>query len=396
MPICNATTKAGIPCQFAAREYATKCGHHTNWTPPPPRCIGVTKVGTQCTRDGSEEGGRCRQHRDTVHTIRTIAVAAVEQCSHVVAGRRRCRHSEAPGNALHECTLHARIRAHRTEHERRVTIYNQIRNVYWAQRRAAGIEMPPENDGHAVFEEINRCSLQAFHSLNIVLGNPTEEQIAAAAAAFPLRPDAVTIAEHNARIRGEFRGHPVNSLAAIAASPQSVHARAVIDQSTRGMDFILAVSVPEGQDTLRELKALWADASEKTTHADIKAWWDRSLCFSPGDYMYRRLLTGVWAFIKSQDDAERRAELEKRLLQECREARGMCCQGHTNRLVNVLSGFVDDIQIEQSKSEILQERFAAIGEIEDEEQRYIEATRVIAELGIGIDEAGPWLDAIAN
>ena len=37
-----------------------------------------------------------------------------------------------------------------------------------------------------------------------------------------------------------------------------------------------------------------------------------------------------------------------------------------------------------------------IGNIEDEEQRYIEATRVIAELGIDADEAGPWLDAIAT
>ena len=75
---------------------------------------------------------------------------------------------------------------------------------------------------------------------------------------------------------------------------------------------------------------------------------------------------------------------------------GCAARAHTNRLVNVLCGFVDGIQFEQSKSEILQERFALIGNIEDEEQRYIEATRVIAELGIDADEAGPWLDAIAT
>jgi hypothetical protein len=395
MPICNATTKAGTPCQFAARDYSTKCGHHTNWTPPPPRCVGVTKAGTQCTRDGFAGEDRCRQHRDTEHTIRTIAVAALEQCSHVTRGKR-CRRIEAVGNALHECERCAHLRARRLEHERRVTIYNQIRNVYWTERRAAGIEMPLENDGHAVFEEINRCSMLAYRSLNIVLGNPTEEQIAAAAAGFPARPDAVTIAERNARIAGEYRVAPQNSLAAIAASSQSVHTRAVIDQSNRGVAFILAVPVPEDQNTLADLKALWADASEKTTHTDIKTWWDKSLCFSPGDYMYRRLLKGVWAFIKSQDDAERRSELETRLLQECREARGMCCQGHTNRLVNVLSGFVGDIQVEQSRGEILQQEFAEIGGIEDEEARYLRATQVIADLGLNADEAGPWLDAIAN
>ena len=112
--------------------------------------------------------------------------------------------------------------------------------------------------------------------------------------------------------------------------------------------------------------------------------------------MYRRLLTGVWAYIKAQEDPERRTELQGRLLQECREAKGRCCQGHTNRLVNVLSGFVDEIQVQQSKGEILQQRFAAIGEIEDEEARYIRATEVIAELGLSTEEAGPWLDAIAT
>jgi hypothetical protein len=82
------------------------------------------------------------------------------------------------------------------------------------------------------------------------------------------------------------------------------------------------------------------------------------------------------------------------MLEECTEAMRMCCQGHTNRLVNVLGGFVPGIDVQQSKGEILQERFAVIGNIEDEEQRYIQATQVLAELGVGAEEAGAWLDAI--
>jgi len=268
--------------------------------------------------------------------------------------------------------------------------------MYWDERRAAGIQMPPANDGHSVIEEVQACSMRVFRSLDLTT-TPTDEQIAAAVAAVRPRPDDVVIAAWWAA-RGAARPavHPPGSLGEIAASSQNIHTRAVIDQSKRGMDFILAVPVPKGQNTLADLMVLWPEASHAPIHADIRKWWNKETCFTTGDHMYRRLLTGVWAYIKAQEDPERRTELQGRLLQECREAQGMCCQGHTNRLVNVLSGFVDEIQIEQSKGEILQQRFAAIGEIEDEEQRYLQATQVIAELGLNADEAGPWLDAIAT
>ncbi|NBQ59397.1 MAG: hypothetical protein EBU32_13690 [Opitutaceae bacterium] len=395
MPTCIATTKTGNACRFEAEEGRDKCRTHRNWVPPPPRCVCVTAKGTQCTRDGLTGGTKCHQHRNTERTIDTEIVLAVEQCSHVSRGKR-CRRGEVAGNAQHECTVHARIRFRRDDMERRVGIYQQIQDMYWDERRAAGIQMPPANDGHSVIDEVQACSLQVFLSFDLTT-TPTDEQIAAAVAVFRPRPDDVVIAEWWAA-RGEARpeAHPPDSLGAIAASSQNVHTRAVIDQSKRGMDFILAVPVPKGQNTLAELKARWSEASHALIHADIRMWWNQKSCFTTDDYMYRRLLTGVWAYIKAQDDPERRKELEARLMEECREAMRMCCQGHTNRLVNVLSGFVDEIQVEQSKGEILQQRFAAIGEIEDEEARYTRATEVIAELGLNADEAGPWLDAIAT
>jgi len=270
--------------------------------------------------------------------------------------------------------------------------------MYWEERRASGIQMPPGNDGWPVIQELEACSMQAFRSLDLTT-TPTEEQIAAAVAVFRPRPDDVVIQAWwaaRAAERPAAATHPPDSLAAIAASSQNIHTRVVVDQSRRGIDFILAVPVPEAQNTLAELKARWSEASHAPIHADIRMWWNKASCFVDQDYMYRRLLTGVWAYIKAQEDRERRTELEKRLLEECREAMRMCCQGHTNRLVNVLIGFVDEIQVEQSKGEILQQQFAAIGEIEDEEARYIRATEVIAELGLNADEAAPWLDAIAT
>ena len=108
------------------------------------------------------------------------------------------------------------------------------------------------------------------------------------------------------------------------------------------------------------------------------------------------MLTGLWTYIKSEEDAERRKELEKRLFQECSEAVKMCCQGHTNRLVNVLGGFVSgiDIVVQRPKGEILQEQFALIGAMENAADRTRRANEVIAELGLSAEEAAPWLEAI--
>jgi hypothetical protein len=228
------------------------------------------------------------------------------------------------------------------------------------------------------------------------------------AAIFPMRADAVVIEEDREQhalwnrlfhAGGAPMQHPPNTLAGIATSRQSVHASEVVQQAARGMDFLLKVKIPSGWDdeskVLDELKALWPERA--ALHADIRTWWNQTSCFTLGDHMYRKLLTGLWTYVKSQEDAERRAELEKRTLQECTEAIGMCCQGHTNRLVNVLSGFVPGVEVvvEQPKGEILQQKFAMIGGIEDAEERVRQGNAVIAELGLTAEEAAPWMEAIA-
>jgi hypothetical protein len=50
--------------------------------------------------------------------------------------------------------------------------------------------------------------------------------------------------------------------------------------------------------------------------------------------------------------------------------------------------------VQRPKGEILQEKFALIGAIEDIAERTREANAVIAELGLSADEAAPWLEAI--
>jgi hypothetical protein len=118
------------------------------------------------------------------------------------------------------------------------------------------------------------------------------------------------------------------------------------------------------------------------------------MCRDENDYLYRRLLDHAWAAIKSRP-REEEMTLILRLQQECAESCGMCCDGHINRIINVFVGFIDNMSPPVPIGEILQEKMSRISEIEDLEQRIIEATSVFFELNITAEQAGPWLEALA-
>jgi hypothetical protein len=299
-----------------------------------------------------------------------------------------------------------------------VAIFRRIHDAYRALRPPLALGI---REHGAVLREMQRVSMRVFHHLINFAVEQTDENIRVVVAIFPMRDDAVVIEEDRARQElwnrlgdvnailgvggaggaGGGIAPPPNTLAGIAASRQSVHAPEVVQQALRGMDFLLRVKIPSGWDeeskVLDELKALWPGEENVPLHADIRTWWNQPSCFAAHDNMYRRLLTGLWTYVKSEENAERRAELEKRMFQECSEAVRMCCQGHTNRLVNVLSGFVPGVEIvvPQPKGEILQQQFALIGAMENAEERTRRANEVIAELGLTADEAAPWLEAVA-
>jgi len=66
----------------------------------------------------------------------------------------------------------------------------------------------------------------------------------------------------------------------------------------------------------------------------------------------------------------------------------MCCIGHINRLVNVLVGFDDSFKPQMSKGEILQNKFSEFAKMEDDTEKYVQATALLAELGVIGEEAG--------
>ena len=57
------------------------------------------------------------------------------------------------------------------------------------------------------------------------------------------------------------------------------------------------------------------------------------------------ILIMIWVKIKVSKDKE---ELEKRLIEEMEDMNGLCATGHLSRLINILSGFFDDMSIKIS------------------------------------------------
>ena len=185
----------------------------------------------------------------------------------------------------------------------------------------------------------------------------------------------------------------------IAEDEQNVHTREITEQHNKNMAILLATPVPEGQKTVEHIKKIWTIIYTKRpvderVYTDIQKWYDTESCRSDKDWLYRKTLDHLYARIMLVENASTRLELFKRLQQECAESYRMCCDGHLNRLTNVMVGFDDAFKQAVPKGLILQEKMAKIAQIEDPEERMKTAKELMAELEVSPEEAGAWLEAI--
>jgi hypothetical protein len=348
MPVCSATVKkTGLPCTKSSKTGTEFCGIHAPRPPPPPLALN-------------------------------------ERCVYIIRGNsgieRRCdkpRHTHSPEQ---ECTNHQRMRRMR---EQRRQLFRRIIDVHrrfgmeiwafdWEMRRAA---IP-----------LNRSRLV---SRILEISGATDPTLA-----------------HVWRAMDEYRTQhhvvidPAVRLQAIATDTQSIHTREVTVQHNHNMEILLATPVPADQHTIEFIHAVWTAMFKNTVdqriYDDMQKWYDTETCREIGDRLYRKLLDHLVARIKRVEDKSIVRELFKRLQQECAESVAMCCDGHLNRLTNVMVGFDDAFKQEIPKGLILQEKMAKIALIDDVEERFKAATALFAELGLNHDEAGPWLDAISE
>lgn len=190
-------------------------------------------------------------------------------------------------------------------------------------------------------------------------------------------------------------------LGKLAGDAQNVHTGIVVKHTNDGTEKLLSIPVPKDQKTLPEITA--AVMMKLTIYkfnkvidvlSDMGRWYACHTCREEGDYLYKRVLDGLWARIRSETNAETQKELIHRLYQEIHESNGMCCEGHISRLVNVMVGFDDAFAPPVSFGELLQNKMAAIYAMDiDTAEKVKQATAYFDELGVPAAERTAWIEA---
>jgi hypothetical protein len=199
---------------------------------------------------------------------------------------------------------------------------------------------------------------------------------------------------------------PVANLGKIANDSQSVHTFSVTKNTNEGIGILECYDVPRGQKTLAEIEETWITARMGATVAttgakwpihkvikDMQDWGSRPAVMHKTKNVYKTVLRGLWAKIKSFE-GEIRVELIKRLWEECNEAVGMCADGHVGRLINVLCGFDQQFKSHMSPKDYFQNNMSMIAAADAPVTFKIDqANRLMDELGMPPDERQAWLDA---
>ena len=224
------------------------------------------------------------------------------------------------------------------------------------------------------------------------------EEAAAAAAAVE--------AERRRQMQENLRQHPVIfkrdpeggiDLAAFATDQQNIHRSSVQKATEKAVHKLITRCIEEGQETLPEIIIDLKDTTKvRVSGTDTR---ERMITELTHDYFeciafsipYGDVLDRVWAFIRSHKD---RLHIFIRLAQEIAEGMGMCTNGKMARLINVLQGYDDTLEVDPPK-EVFQEKIALLMKRPAEERA--EAARALfIEFSIPEAEQAPWLESLED
>lgn len=192
---------------------------------------------------------------------------------------------------------------------------------------------------------------------------------------------------------------PVENLGKVANDSQSVHSVSATKSTNEGIFILEKQEIPPSQKTLKEIQDTWIlrfdSLKVERVIADMKDWGSRSQVMDKKKNVYKSVLRGLWAKIKSFTDEEMKTELVKRLFEECTEALGMCADGHVGRLVNVLVGFDEQFKNNISPKEYFQNNMALIAKSDVPLTFKIDqAKRLMDDIEMPAEEREAWLEAM--
>ena len=387
-------------------------------------CSVITVGNTICSRIAhAEYNGICTYHRN-IQLRKEEAAGPLEEgkCNFILSkkGAGRCKKDQVPDavNGPGPCSYHRKIAQNRVDTDTAIRAQivrrqEEMRVVeggiltemvaLWANIDENVALVLTEITGRAIARTITwQARNRIRHAFAVVLLESKDIAMRGTFGHFIQQLDNMIVnrmiadrrrAEHQERMRR------LQTLAGIAGDRQNIHTAVISTQTNQGLKVLFEQVVPPDQATLFEIVTAWrelkvAEVPEiQSVLQDMAEWYTRSMCRAEGDFLYMRVLDHLWSLILH---SEENTELVKRLYQECFEAQGMCCDGHINRLVNVMVGFHDAFNPPLSPKEILQNKMSAIamrdGSLDD---KIKEAMEVFEEVKLPEEERQVWLDSLA-
>jgi hypothetical protein len=374
-----------------------------------PRCAFYTAKFTQCTHTAQDGAGHCWAH---VRTAERLGLRAPGTCPCLVQnGRAWCGRALEGENPI--CQRHATMRETRVEREAQRRVNHEQMRLSVAEIVENYMIQEPRPHWRAVTDIM-------FGRSQLPAGAPdaVEEMTAFNVA----RRFYNLTAPHEDLMANVFINQwlgipedwapavpvlaaPVPALGRLAMDTQSVHTEVVVTQTNTNVDLLLKAAEgasadvdPEGWVVVQWLQTPYVKFQDcLKVIQDVHHWFTKRTCKTTGDYLYKRVFTGVIAKLVAIDDAEVRGELVKRLWEECSEALDMCCEGHISRLANVFVGFDAAFKSPASPNEMLQTQIAEIAQLKLRlETKLAKANAVMDELKIPVEDRLPWLQALAE
>ena len=192
-----------------------------------------------------------------------------------------------------------------------------------------------------------------------------------------------------------------NPLHNVAIDQQSVHTVVVVKNVVnKAIDKLLKIEVPE--EYRWNTKSVSKTVVEIMGKCNLSVPAARDLCtkylgddniYYLGRGIYGRTLDGVWQYIINKKDNE---DMIKVLKQELEDNIGKCSQGQLTRICNILAGYIEDIGVGESVSEILGREFSKLMEIETLTERLSKGIEILEQNGLPEDKWSDWLKPLEN
>jgi hypothetical protein len=209
--------------------------------------------------------------------------------------------------------------------------------------------------------------------------------------------EAVRRAELEVQLREQpviFQRDPDGSinLAAFASDGQSVHRSSVQNATQRAVMTLVGRPLIAGQDTLPEIieefrAVRWrGERAQERTVMELTNDYFSTEAFS---IRFGDVVDHVWAYIREH---ENKKDLVLRLAQETAEGIGMCSNGKMARLVNVLQGYDETLEMEKPK-ELFQAAIALLMN-RPHTEREAAAQSLFMEYAIPDAEQSAWLEPL--